>query len=303
MPRILVIGSTNTDMVLNVTHLPQKGETVANGSFFSTPGGKGANQAVAAVRLGGAVTFVAAVGDDSFGGESRQRLANEGIDTSFLITKSGCTSGVALIFVDEQGENIIGVAPGANGQLSSEDVIDASEAFDEAKLALIQLEIPMPTVLQAARRAKECGCTVLLNPAPMPKSGLPSELLACVDVLTPNEGELLALVPGSGSVEEAAQKVLEMGPKTIVVTRGSRGAAVFTSEESFEVPALKVEAVDTVGAGDCFSGALGVSLAEGKPLSEAVKFAGTAAGLSTLTPGAQTGLPVREDVDRMLDRR
>jgi ribokinase len=299
-PCILVIGSTNTDMVVQVPDLPCHGQTVLGGDFRVTPGGKGANQAVAAVRAGGAVTFITALGNDTFGEESRQRFAGEGIDTHYIALKTGAPSGVALILVDAKGENMIAVAPGANGQLSPDDLVAAGEVFRKAHMAILQLEIPLETVLWAVERAAAAECPVLLNPAPMPAGGLSDTLLACVDILTPNEGELLSLVPGAHSVEEAAAAVLLRGPKILVVTQGKRGAMVFTREGAFQVPAMAVNAVDTVGAGDCFSACLGVALAEGHSLPDAVRFAVAAAGLSTTVIGAQASMPTRDAIEAAL---
>lgn len=300
-PRILIIGSTNTDMVVETPALPTPGQTVLGGAFRMTPGGKGANQAVAAARAGGQVTFITAVGDDTLGTESRERFAHEGIDVTHLFVKAGVPTGVALILVDAHGENMIAVAPGANGRLNTDDLVTAATAFVDTRLLVMQLEIPLESARWAAEYAVRLGCPVLLNPAPMPAEGLPDALLRCVDMLTPNEGELMALAPGATTLEEAAHAVLARGPKTLVVTRGKEGATVFTAEESFDVPAFPVAAVDTVGAGDCFTATLAVACAEGKPLPEAVRFAAAAAALSTTVPGAQAAMPTRDVIERMLE--
>jgi ribokinase len=299
-PGILVIGSTNTDMVVRAAALPAPGETVLGGAFRMTPGGKGANQAVAAARAGGAVTFLTAVGDDAFGRERLDEFRREGINTAHIAVKADAPSGVALIVVDAKGENLIAVAPGANGLLSPADLDGAEEAFRTAGVVILQLEIPMATVLVAANRAWGHGRPVLLNPAPMPPDGLPRDLLAAVDILTPNEGEARALAPDADSLEDAARDILEQGPKALVVTQGRRGVTVFTRDESFAVPALPVQAVDTVGAGDCFSAALGVALAEGNTLRDAARFAVAAAGLSTTRQGAQAAMPTRDEIDRAM---
>lgn len=299
-PKIVVVGSTNTDMVVNIPKLPQQGETVLGGEFRMTPGGKGANQAVAAQRAGGAVTFITAVGDDAFGKESIERFAAEGIDTSYIYTKTGSPSGVALILVDEQGENVIAVAPGANSLLIPEDIEAAAPAFAGAKQVIIQLEIPYEAVLAAARMAKKAGSKVLLNPAPMPATGLPDELLSYVDLLTPNTGELLQLTPDIAQIDMAANMVLSLGPEAVVVTHGSQGASVFTTAGEHEVPAFCVAAIDTVGAGDCFSASLGVALAEGWPMNHAVRMASAAAALSTTKIGAQTSMPRHRAIEELL---
>ncbi|HEX2949493.1 MAG TPA: ribokinase [Armatimonadota bacterium] len=298
--KLLVIGSTNTDMVVEASSLPVPGQTVLGGSFRMTPGGKGANQAVAAARNGADVTFITALGDDNLGTESLARFSREGINTSHISIKHGVPTGVALILIDAQGENMIAVAPGANGELQPDDLVKAAPAFYGTKLLIMQLEIPLSSVIWAAEYAKKLGCPVLLNPAPMPPEGLPEELLQHVDVLTPNEGELMGLAPGSSSLEAAAASVLARGPKTLVVTRGRHGATVFTNDGSFHVPAFPITAVDTVGAGDCFSASLGVALAEGKALNDAVKFAAAAAALSTTVHGAQSAMPTREMVEQFI---
>jgi len=297
-PHILVIGSTNTDMVIHLPTLPAPGETVLEGEFRITPGGKGANQAVAAARAGGAVTFISAVGDDNFGADSVRNFQRAGIETRYVATRPGTPSGVALIMVDRQGENLIAVASGANSLLTPADILAAREAFIGTAVLVLQMEVPPETNLQAAELAKEAGVTVLLNPAPMPTGGLPETLLRLVDILTPNEGELQRLFPAANSVEEAAAWALTRGPRILVVTQGRRGATVFLEDEVFSLPALAVNTVDTVGAGDCFSACLGVALAEGKPLREAVRFAITAAALSTTVPGAQAAMPTRDNITK-----
>jgi ribokinase len=294
MPRMLVVGSTNTDMVIQAPTLPQPGETVLNGTFRLTPGGKGANQAVAAARAGAAVTFVTAVGDDCFGVESRAGFAAEGIDTRYLVTRPGVPSGVALILVDAQGENMIAVASGANMTLTSADL---PTDFSDVTLCLLQLEVPLATVQAAAERARAAGARVLLNPAPMPPTGLPDALLRCVDVLTPNAGELRALVPEAETLDDAAALILARGVDALVVTRGRAGATLFTADGNMHIPAHPVPAVDTVGAGDCFSAALGVALLEGRSLPDAARFAAVAAALSTTRPGAQASMPTRAEID------
>jgi ribokinase len=297
MPRILVIGSTNTDMVVQVPSLPAAGATVLGGAFTVTPGGKGANQAVAAARAGGDVTFITAVGDDDFGRARVEEFAGEGIDTRFIAVLPDVPSGVALIMVDARGENLIAVAPGANGLLDVPRLQTAEAAFDGAGLLILQLEIPLDTAIRAAEIAHARGMTVLLNPAPMPADGLPDALLCAVDILTPNAGELAALAPDAPTLADAAAGVLARGPRALVVTRGAQGATVFTAGDAFDVPAAVVTAVDTVGAGDCFSATLGVALAEGRSLREAVCFAIAAAGISVTRPGAQAAMPTRAEID------
>ncbi|MHB0938817.1 MAG: ribokinase [Armatimonadota bacterium] len=298
-PKILVVGSTNTDMVVETPSLPAPGQTVLGGAFRMTPGGKGANQAVAAARAGGDVTFITAVGDDNFGTESIARFRTEGINTRHIVTCRGVPSGVALIMVDARGENLIAVAPGANAGLLPGDLAAAEAAFRENSFLIMQLEIPPESVQWAAERAAKSDATVLLNPAPMPPDGLPHALLQYVDILTPNEGELRALAPDAGSLEEAAARVLARGPKIVVATRGKRGATAFTPDGALEVPAVQVTPVDTVGAGDCFSAFLAVALAEGHSLAGALHFAVAAAGLSTTRPGAQASMPARAEIEKI----
>jgi len=298
--RILVIGSTNTDMVVKVPTLPTHGQTVLGGTFYMNPGGKGANQAVAAARAGGAVTFITALGDDQFGKDSRTRFEHEGIDTRFIAMKTGIPSGVALILVDKHGENLIAVASGANMQLQRDDLVNFEAAFEQAQMTIAQLEIPLDSVAWAVRRAAEAGSTVLLNPAPMPPDGLPDSILRYVDILTPNEGELLAMASGTQQVDDAARRVLARGVKIVVVTQGKRGVKVYTEEGSFSMPSIKVNTVDTVGAGDCFSACLGVALAEGHSLPDAARFAVVAAGLSTTVAGAQQSMPSRKAIEEYL---
>jgi ribokinase len=245
--KIIVVGSTNTDMIINVPVLPVAGQTVAGSDFRILPGGKGANQAVAAARLGADVTFISALGCDSFGDESMSRLSSEGIDTRYIVRKHDVHSGTAMIFVDASGENVIAVSPGANGFLTPNDVISAKDAFTEKAVVILQLEIPMGTVLTAAKIAKQMGHTVLLNPAPMPSDGLPDELLQYVDIMTPNKGELMQIAPDADNIDDAVQIVLSKGPSAVVVTMGKDGAKAFDSNGSVHVKAIEVIAIDTVG--------------------------------------------------------
>lgn len=301
--KLLVIGSTNTDMVVRSASIPNVGETIMGGAFRMFSGGKGANQAVAAARAGANVSFVTAIGSDQFGTASLERFRTEGIDLDGVMTKPGVPSGVALIVVDDAGENIIVVAPGANSMLTSEDLLAFRPLFDEAEMVIVQLEIPIATVYRAVRLAKEAGCRVLLNPAPMPPDGLHDDLLRDVDYLTPNETEVLQLEPEGQTIAEAAQRILARGPKAVIVTKGSRGVTVCTADGVTEVEAHPVKAVDTVGAGDCFSATLGVALAEKQDLQSAVRFAVVAAGLSTTSSGAQEGMPRHEDILKAMEKK
>ncbi len=297
--RVLVIGSSNMDMVIAVPHLPAPGETVLGGEFRQVMGGKGANQAVAAARAGAEVTFITALGDDDLGRTSADRLRSEGINLCHAIHAPDTPNGVAFILVGEGGENLIAVAAGANSALSPAHIQATETAFEDAQVVLLQLEIPMETVLATVALARSYGCKVLLNPAPMPEGGLPAELLAQVDVFTPNEGELLAM-EHTTSLEEAARRALAQGPKLVVTTKGAEGAHAFTAEGEVSVPAIEVAPIDTVGAGDCFAGTLAVALAEGQQLEAALRFAVTAAGLSTTREGAMDSMPTRGEIEARL---
>lgn len=302
MKNVLVVGSSNTDLVIRVPRIPRPGETVLGGAFSSAAGGKGANQAVAAARAGGRVTLVARLGDDLFGREALAGLGRDGIDTRFVLTTPGAPSGIALITVDERGENSISVASGANALLSVADVGTAAGAFAAADIVLLQLESPLGTVEAAAGEAGKRGVPVILNPAPARELG--DALLAGVSVLTPNEHEAELLtgiaVRDGRSAREAARRLLDRGPRTVVVTLGERG--VYALSEGFDgaVPAFPVRAVDTTAAGDVFNGALAVALAEKLALPEALRFAQAAAAVSVTRPGAQPSAPTRAEIEALL---
>jgi ribokinase len=295
---IVVVGSTNTDMVIKTDRFPQPGETLLGGEFFLNPGGKGANQAVAAARLGGKVTFLAKVGNDLFGQQSLQQFRREGINTDFIGTDPDRPSGVALITVDGKGENTIVVASGANGALSVQDVTKAAPAIILADILLLQLEIPMATVVEAARLAAEAGKKVILNPAPA--ASLPDELFPHLFLITPNRSEAEELtgvkIRETADAEKAAQKLRAKGVAHVVVTLGSDGALISDGSHSRHIPAPAVTAVDTTAAGDVFNGALAVALAEGLELEEAVVFASQAAAISVTRMGAQASAPYRREV-------
>ena len=261
--KIVVVGSSNTDMVVRCDRLPRPGETVLGGEFMMNPGGKGANQAVAVARLDGEAVFVGKVGDDVFGRQTRIQLDSEGIDTSSLSTAENCASGVALINVDAAGENSITVASGANGRLSPADIDAAADVIAGASILLMQLEVPVETVTYAARLAKNSGVTVVLNPAPAPATPLPVDLLENVDILIPNrtELEMLSGCDCSESVTDAVAAMSDIGVGALVVTLGSKGALICRDGQSRLVPAFKVKPVDTTAAGDTFCGALCVALA------------------------------------------
>ena len=302
MKRVLVVGSSNTDMIIRVPRIPRPGETILGGEFTMAGGGKGANQAVAAARAGGRVTLVARVGDDIFGERALAGFRADGIDTRFVLRTSGAASGVALIDVDDRGENSISVASGANALLSAADVESAAEAFAAADIVLVQLESPIETVEAAVRKAGEKGVPVILNPAPA--RPLDEDLLSLVSVLTPNESEAELLsgiaVRDADGVRRAAARLRARGAARVVVTLGERG--VYASAPEFEgpVPAFKVDAVDTTAAGDVFNGALAVALAEKLPLSEALRFAQAAAAISVTRPGAQPSAPTRPEINKLI---
>lgn len=301
MPKqnILVIGSSNTDMVIRTEHLPLPGETVIGGTFFMNPGGKGANQAVAVARLGGQVAFVCKTGSDIFGHQAQQLFSEEGIDSSYVFSDTKNPSGVALITVDTHAENCIVVAPGANAHLTVADLKHSARAVEKADIVLLQLEIPMETVEEAAVMARRLGKKVVLNPAPASK--LSPRLLESLYVITPNETEAemisgIHIVDGA-STEAAARKIASMGVPNVIVTLGTRGALVFDGTDCEIVPACKVQAVDTTAAGDVFNGALVVALAEGRSLTEAARFACKASAISVTRVGAQSSVPYRTEVD------
>lgn len=299
MSTIIVIGSSNTDMVIKSAHLPAPGETILGGEFFMNPGGKGANQAVAAAKLGGEVVFVAKVGDDIFGQEAVQGFKNEGINTDFIGVDPLNPSGVATIMVDDQGENCIAVASGANGTLSPADIDNALAQIDAADVLLMQLETPIPTIDYAASAGSEKWKTIILNPAPA--QALSDDLLAKLDVITPNEIEAEILtgikVENAGDAEKAARALRRKGVGTVIITLGSQGAFVVADSFTGMVPVRKVNAVDTTAAGDTFNGALAVGIANGLPIEAAVEFANKAASVSVTRLGAQASAPRLEELE------
>jgi len=301
---VVVVGSSNTDMVVRSKNLPSPGETVLGGEFFQFPGGKGANQAVAAARAGARITFIGRVGDDPFGDTAIAGLQKEGINVDTVQRDRESPSGVALILVDERGENLISVAPGANARLSTQDIDRCLGIIQSADVVLLQLEIPLDTVYHTIEVAQAAGRTIILNPAPAPQEPIPSEILAKVSILIPNETELAMMaihpVRSDPEAEEAAHIMLDKGVNAVVLTRGNRGSLIVTSDRTLPVAALPVEPVDTVAAGDCFAGALAVGVAEGKNLEEACRFATAAAAISVTRKGAQPSLPTRSEIDALL---
>jgi ribokinase len=299
MNEILVIGSSNTDMVIKTDKLPEPGETILGGKFLLTPGGKGANQAVAATRLGGKVTFVMKRGNDLFGNQTVGLLMREGIETEYVIKDNELPSGVALIIVDSKGENSIVVASGANSNLNPEDI--PPEIFDCGRypILLLQLEIPIKTVEYCIKESSKCGTKIILNPAPA--QPLPEELLRDVDLITPNETEAEALsgirIKNLESAAKAAEIIHSKGVKNVIITMGKNGSYVMSKKFTGMVAGIRVRAIDTTGAGDVFNGALAVALAEGIELKEAVRFANRAAAISVTRMGAQASAPFRNELD------
>lgn len=295
---ILVAGSSNTDMVIKTPHLPAPGETVLGGTFFMNAGGKGANQAVAAARLGGAVTFMAKVGDDIFGRQAVQSFKEEGINTSYVLTDALHPSGVALITVDEKGENCIAVAGGSNNALMPADIESMGDIITGADIILMQLEIPVETVNYIAALGTQYNKTVILNPAPA--CTLSNELLKNITIITPNQTEAEMLtgikVDDEASALEAAKAMRYKGIQHVIITLGAEGALVYNHGEHHLVQPPKVTAVDTTAAGDVFNGALAVGLAEGMDIFEAAAFACKAAAISVTRLGAQASAPYRKEV-------
>ncbi len=302
---ILIIGSSNTDMVIKSDKFPLPGETILGGKFFMFSGGKGANQAVAASRLGGNVTFIAKIGNDIFGKQALQQFRKEGIRVDFVISDIDNPSGVALITVDAKGENSIVVAPGANGALSQHDLEKTKNEIAQFDILLMQLEIPISSVLFAAQLASQNGKKVILNPAPaMP---LPTEIYQTLFLITPNKTEIQSLsgieISDDDSIRKAAKTLKDKGVKNVIVTLGSRGAYLLNDSVDIFIDAPVVNAVDTTAAGDVFNGALSVAIAEDWTLIEAVAFANSAAALSVTKMGAQTSAPYRNEVKMSVAKR
>ena len=298
MKKIVVLGSTNTDMVISGKKIPVPGETVSGGKFLMNPGGKGANQAVAVARLSakrGACTFIAKVGDDLFGRETSVRMKKDSIDAKLIVDRKE-PSGTALILVDPKGQNVISVALGANGTLSPKDIAPYRRDIESAAALLMQLETPMETVLAAAKWAKAAGVPVILNPAPAAK--LPKDLYRCLEWITPNETEAELLtgvkVTDAQSASKAVDVFLKRGVKHVAITMGVKG--VYCGNCRTLYPAKKVKAVDCVAAGDTFNGAFVVALAEGKVCKDAIAFAQKAAAISVTRPGAQASVPRRREL-------
>lgn len=301
MNKLIVVGSSNVDLTAIVSSLPKPGETIGGATLVQANGGKGANQAVSAGRLGADVLFITCVGDDSHGHMLQKQFASDGIDTSLMKFSADKATGVALIYVDSNAENCIAVAPGANNELLPEDIEAARPYFQKADYLLIQLEIPMETVERAVKLADECGVKAVLNPAPM--FPLSDELLSGLWLITPNEteaGKLTGIsIENEDDAAKAASVLLSKGVKNVIVTMGSAGSLVCTPEGNVMVPARKVDAVDTTAAGDVYNGALLTALTEGKSLVEAAGFATLASSISVTRMGAQTSVPFRQELNNI----
>lgn len=296
--KIVVVGSTNMDMVVKTGHIPKPGETVLGGTFFMNPGGKGANQAVAVARLGGDVTFISKIGNDIFGKQSTKIFDDEGVDIGGIYAEVNSPSGIALITVDDKGENSIVVAPGANAFLNADNVQSAFDKYPQASVLLVQLEIPMETVEAAINYAQSKSITVILNPAPMNKAV--AKFLDKIDIITPNAHEAEALsnhtITDVDSAIVAAKKIQQQGVKTVIITLGEEGAILLTEDEVHHISTPKVEAIDSTAAGDVFNGAFAVALSEGKSLKNAVTFACRAAAIAVTKMGAQSSIPYRNEI-------
>jgi ribokinase len=297
---VLVVGSINMDLVVRTARLPDPGETVPGKSFATIPGGKGANQAVAAARLGARTAMIGRVGDDAFGAELRRVLAADGIDCQAVRAVPGVPSGVALIEVDDAGRNHIVVVPGGNGHLAPADVQAHEPLLAAARAVVLQLEVPLEAVRWTAARARALGKLVVLNPAPA--RPLPADLLASADYLVPNELEASALtglwVDSPAAAAEAAGRLRAQGPRNVIVTLGAAGVLSASAGGTRHHPARPVQAVDSTAAGDTFIGGLCAALVEGRSLEAAIAFAQAAAAISVTRPGAQTSIPRRDEVER-----
>ncbi|MGO3568558.1 MAG: ribokinase [Serratia grimesii] len=303
--KLVVLGSINADHILNIEHFPQPGETVIGKQYKVAFGGKGANQAVAAGRSGADIAFIACVGADDIGERIRKQLATDRIDTQPIEAITDSTTGVALIFVNGEGENVIGIDAGANAAVTPDYLARYQQKVVDADALLMQLESPLETVIAAAYLAKQHQTQVILNPAPARE--LPDELLAMIDMITPNETEAHRLtgiaVNNDDDAARAAQALHDKGIATVIITLGSRGVWLSENGRGKLVPGFKVKAVDTIAAGDTFNGALVTALLEGKMMADAVRFAHAAAAIAVTRPGAQPSVPWREEIDAFLQQQ
>ena len=303
--KLVVLGSINADHILNINQFPQPGETVIGKQYTVAFGGKGANQAVAAGRAGADISFIACVGDDDIGERVRQQLASDNIDTSPVEAITDTTTGVALIFVNAEGENVIGIDAGANKAVTPDYLNRYQQNIVDASALLMQLESPLETVIAAAKLAKQHNTQVILNPAPACE--LPDELLSLVDMITPNETEAERLtgiqVNNNEDAQRAAKALHDKGIETVIITLGSKGVWLSQQGEGKQVSGFRVKAVDTIAAGDTFNGALVTALLEGAAMDKAVRFAHAAAAIAVTRPGAQPSVPWRNEIDDFLARQ
>ena len=300
MKKIIVVGSSNVDLTVRVRRLPLPGETIRGATLLRTNGGKGANQAVAAARLGADVVFITCLGNDASGGMLSAQFAADGIDTS-CIKLSATPTGTALIFVDDNAENCIAVAPGSNNDLLPADIDAARSTMEGASYLLVQLVIPMPTVVRAVELAHSLGIKTIMNPAPM--NPVPEELFSRIWLITPNQTEAEQLtgvhVESEDDAARAAEVLFAKGVKNVIVTMGSKGSLVCTPEGREFVPSRKVKAIDTTGAGDVYNGALVAALSQGKSLIEAARIATLASSIAVTRMGAQTSAPYANEIESL----
>ena len=303
---VLIIGSSNMDLNIYIQRFPKPGETVTGGTFKQFLGGKGANQAVASVRSGANTLFIGKIGKDAFGDKMLSRLTGEGIDMNHVIRDTSHSSGVAFILIDENGENMISVAPGANFHLTKSDMIKNAEIIKNAKVLVVQMEIPIETIEEIFQIASEGEGYKILNPAPLKPISV--EVFKNIDIIIPNEGELFRLHSLLGfrelnsdlreNIIQASKDITTLGVKIVITTLGNKGSLIYNGEkdEIIEIPAFKVNAVDTVGAGDCFNGVLASQIGEGKTIVDAVKYATAAASIAVTRKGAQESMPYTEEI-------
>ncbi len=303
---VVVFGSINLDLVVEVAHLPRKGETVIGDRFFAAAGGKAANQAVAIAKLGTKVSLVGQVGDDSFGQTLIKGLQTAGVKTDGITVNPHTYSGIASIVVDQEGSNTIACAAGANNLVREAELSQFKKILPQAKIALLELGIPIATVLNAAREAKAHDCLLILDPAPV-IANLPEELFTLVDIITPNEIEASQLVgftvDGVTTARQAASFLHQMGVKNVIITLGSQGSLYSNAQESFWVKPIPVTVVDTVAAGDAFNGALAAALASGKTLKQALQWATVGGALAVTKTGAQSSLPDKDSFQQLLGKQ
>ncbi len=300
-PRIVIVGSINMDLVVAAPHVPAPGETVLGRDFSTIPGGKGANQAVAAARLGGQVMMIGRVGDDDLGPRLRAGLEHNGVDCTYVSQTAGIASGVAMITVADNGENAITVASGANFKVTPEDIDAAEAALKAARVCVLQLELPVETVARAIELCRRHSVETILDPAPAPAKPLPSSVLQA-DIVSPNENEAAALtgLPATAPPEQVAAALREKGCRAAVLKLGQRGAYISSTDLEMPAPGFRVQVVDTTAAGDAFTGALAVARAAGQPLAEAVRFANAAGALACTRWGAQPSMPMLNEIKAFL---